>query len=158
VLSVKILQTSLRGTINRLNRLALAYKKPRALYVQWGIKTKKWITDNFTAEGALLQEGKWAALSPITIKVRKAKSRRRIVILRDTGKLKSSFKTRMLSNNRGIVIGTRVKYGRYHEFGSPKKHLPKRRILPRKKDKTFMDRLNKATARYIRQIVRKAGG
>lgn len=155
--SIKVSKKDMNGTIQRLHKLIDEYRKPIALYTQWGKLSKKWVTDNFNLEGGLLAEGKWAKLSPITIKKRLAKSRRKIVILKDTGELKKSFTTRQLSGNRGIAIGTKLRRGKDHNVGSKRRRLPKRRILPTQKDKSFMERLSKATMKYIQKIVAAAG-
>ncbi len=52
---------------------------------------------------------------------------RRGKILQDTGRLRDSITYRATMND--LVIGTKVRYGGYHQYGAPKAHVQKRAYL-----------------------------
>ena len=56
----------------------------------------------------------WAALSPATIARRRGN---RAQILVDTGRLRKSIHS-LITGKRSVAIGTNVKYGAVHQFGS----------------------------------------
>jgi hypothetical protein len=119
----------------------------------------RWIQKNFQGEGDL--SGGWAPLAPSTIARRLAEKRTvaatkarsaqgrpsaSIKILQDRGWLRSRWK-HFFNASIGKITSA-VDYGDYHDSDKPRKHLPQRKILPRKKD--VMDQLMKLYGHFVK--------
>lgn len=133
----------------------------RSFFAQAAVVADKMIQDNFRQEGALFEEGGWTPLALSTklgisrtarggagkkaVELRKAPK-----ILQDKGKLKSQWKH--MSTARFAKVQSGVEYGAYHHYGSPKRNLPKRQILPEKKD--IMPKLWKLLQAWVKGIIK----
>lgn len=95
----------------------------------------KWIQDNFKTQGEKSINGRWQALSQVTLD-RRRKEGKGAKILEDMGYLKSPWKHLYTHNDAKIQSG--VNYGMVHELGNPdnrmfgkaKAPIPQRKILP----------------------------
>ena len=94
----------------------------------------QWVQRNFKTEGGNV--GGW---KPLT--------QREGRILQDTGRLRASFVPFTAKNNAGI--GSDLDYSKTHDKGIG--HVPKRRILPQKKD--VMKQVRRILKRHI-EVVR----
>lgn len=155
VIEIKVLHSE--QVIVHLKTIEGKLKNPRALYARWIVQGEKWIDDNFKKQGGLLQEGTWKDIKPATKKARRKGKKKGgksgDKILMDTGDLKGSFSGKHVSGGDGIKLGTAKTYAIYHESDKPRKKLPQRRMLPRKKDVSFMNKINKTTHNYIKEII-----
>lgn len=134
-------------------------EKRKKLNTRIGIKALAEIEKQFKTDGKNF-ETPWKDLSPTT-KQRRRKGRMPggIKILRDTGALKNSFTYK--ADNTKVVIGTSVKYAKYHQFGTKrngKRTLPKRPQLP-DKDKIAIEKISKPIVDdYIKNKIEKTFG
>jgi len=152
-MDIKIKIEDQNKVIAKLAAVAVDLKNPRALYARWGIQGLKWVNENFTKQGALLQEGNWKELAPSTLRARRTRKRKRTnstKILIDNGELRKSFGPRF--SDKGVYVGTEKEYAIYHESDAPRKKLPQRRMLPRQKDESILSRLIKTTNNYLKEI------
>jgi phage virion morphogenesis protein len=78
----------------------------------------------------------WKPLAPYTIKAKLKKSGR-VVMLRDTGKLRNSLNSYTTKNK--AIIGYSAKYAKYHQFGTIA--MPPRKILPETLEDIDIDRI-----------------
>lgn len=98
-----------------VRRAALIGRERAALNERLAIQALNWIQRNFQAQGGLLSNGPWPALSPNTLLGRR-KQGAGAKILQDTGTLKNSFTMRVSASE--AAVGTNVEYAEYHERGT----------------------------------------
>lgn len=92
----------------------------------------RWIQKNFESQGKKAYPGRgWQPLKAATIKRRRQGKKKSLgfKILQDTGRLKTHWRQQATQREGWVRSG--VIYGRFHEEGT--KHLPKRKILPTRK-------------------------
>lgn len=161
MLDLKVIQRGRKQAITKLTGLGKDIAKPKALYARWAVQALRWIDQNFKTEGGMLSGRKWKKMSARTFAHRRRgrRSKKKTAkLLQDTGRLRSSFVYRMLSGNRGVAVGTNVHYAATHEFGDAKRNIPQRRMLPKAKDKTFVEKIEKTTNNYMTELIKKSGG
>lgn len=144
-----------KDVVKNLNAVGLGIRSPN-LRARVVIDLLAWIQKNFRQEGALV--GGWPELSKSYEKY-KNKYRPGAPILVWDGKLKHSFEKkssmpgRPVSGDTRIIIGTDVKYAKYHEqtqyLGSM---MPHRKMLP---PKDVAEQISKkAVETYVKSIVK----
>jgi phage gpG-like protein len=112
----KVLKSNMRGT-----HLAAA-----TLY-------RTWIAKNFSEKGALHENGslKWKKTKPSTNRNKIKHGRNPANILVFTGNLRNDWDISATSKYGQVRSGHG--YSSFHEFGVPKRNLPKRKIFPTEK-------------------------
>ena len=119
----------------------------------------KWIQDNFKSQGRKAEGGSgWKELAPVTIEARQARARagtgaapmRAPQILINNATLKGRWKHLYTHTQAAIQSG--VHYGVYHDSDDPRKKLPQRKILPRKKQ-VWPD-LKTIYKRFLNEVLR----
>lgn len=96
---------------------------PQTMLRAIGLRSVKWITDNFEQQGGL-SVGGWVPLKEETLARRRSGGG---LILQDTGRLKGSFEQLELTNSY-VVIGSRLVYAATHQYG--RGVIPARPMLP----------------------------
>lgn len=109
--------------VKKLVNEVLKSVEPTRLLKLIGVKNKSWIIRNFKAKGRLNKT--WAPLKESTIEARRQGSSSP---LQDTGHLRRSFESRILSRNT-VEIGSDLEIAKYHEEGTKGPY----RIAPRNK-------------------------
>jgi len=113
--------------------------------------TDRWIQKNFQTQGKLAHPGTgWKELSPVTIAMRRKgpKKTGRIMILQDTGTMRSRWKHYWDAWIAKIQAG--VNYAYKHHLG--KDNLPVRRILPTQKQ--IGPQIKELYAKWARKILK----
>jgi len=128
--NAKELSVFMKSANNKLNVMTVPLKKT-------GVYMLGSIDKNFRYEG---RPNKWESLKPATLKARRGGGGGKI--LQDTGRLKQSLTIKEMPLS--VSIGTNVKYGKFHQFGSPRKDIPKRKFLMfQESDKKVINRIFK---------------
>lgn len=144
-----------KDVVKNLNAVGLGIRSPN-LRARVVIDLLAWIKKNFNTEGALV--GGWEKLDDDYEKY-KNKYRPGAPILVWDGKLKHSFERqssmpgRPVSGDTRVIIGTDVKYAKYHEqtqyLGTK---MPQRKMLP---PRDIAEKISKkAVETYIKRIVK----
>ena len=124
-----------------------------------GDDTVKWIGANFRQRGL---EGRWAPLTPTTIKMRRRRGIYRYGLttpLRETGALSKSIKYRV--NRASVTVRAEAPYAALHQSGGTVKlggairYVPARPIFPSPERARKL--AVRAANRAIKQIIQSAG-
>ena len=121
MIEVKVDDTGFRSLISQLSEAV----KPESILKAIGLRTLKWINDNFEQEGKL-SVGGWQALKESTLARRRGGQGK---ILQDTGRLRGSFEVLDYSASH-IVVGSRLVYAATHNYG--RGVVPARVMVPNK--------------------------
>lgn len=111
-----------RATAKILKKLAT----PEPALKEIGLDMMLSINKNFETQG---RPQRWTDLSEATKAARRNKNKSKILILQDTGRLRSSIGYQIINEGQGVAVGTNVEYGRYHQFGA---NLPAMTITPKR--------------------------
>jgi len=144
MIGIKQLQHHLDSRIQQLNNR-------RAVNAQAIALTDRWIQKNFQSQGKLAHPGTgWKELSPMTIVLRRKgpKKTGKIMILQDTGTMRSRWKHFWDAWVAKIQAG--VDYAYKHHFG--KEGLPVRKILPTQKQ--IGPEIKKLYAKWCEKILK----
>ena len=144
MIGIKQLQRHLDSRVQQLNNR-------RRVNAQAIAVVDRWIQKNFQTQGRLAHPGTgWKPLSPVTIMMRRQgqKATGRMMILQDTGTMRSRWKRYWDPWIAKMQAG--VEYAYYHHFG---KGNPKRRILPTQKQ--IGPEIKKLYAEFCRKIVKR---
>lgn len=112
-----------RGLVAGLTKLADRLDDMTPVMREVGDAIREASMEAFDREAAP-DGGKWAPLSPATVRRRRGGPAHRI--LQDTGMLRQSVVKR-LESDRTVIVGARAQYAPYHQFGT--RRLPARPFL-----------------------------
>lgn len=105
----------LKEADNMLVRMGTFLKKPARALKEIGINMLKSVDRNFAEQG---RPERWTPLAPSTLQRRRNKNKSSAMILQDTGRLRQSISYQLLPEDEGVAIGTNVKYGKAHQYGT----------------------------------------
>ena len=107
---------------NKVNKIHSQLKQPAPAMKAVSIELDKWVHQNIESEGGLV--GGWPSFYADNPRLKKDPSAK---LLRDTGRLNSSFLPFSSKDNAGI--GSDLPYSKPHDSGTDS--LPQRRLLPK---------------------------
>lgn len=149
--------------ISKLNNFADAFSSLEP-FQKMGKQYLKWISANFTDEGATFNES-WPPLSPVTLKIKrrlynKGKSIAIKKPLVRTGALRKSFQFD-IKGKRTLVIYSTKDYAELHQKGGKVLFRGKFRTIPRRVlialDEKHLKKIEKIYSTWIKKLLRKQG-